>query len=153
MAKAVSFWATVILFVNLFCRLNISLAGQLPEWASGYPRNSGNPSQVMVGVNQGTFAYLDISSVTVDVYDPPYYQITGMIRLVKNDNVVTEFYCRWKYVWSEYVYDRKMYELLKDTWQYIPMRDMPHAFLMSRVGGEIAWWSCYGMDFYGDPLK
>ena len=70
-----------ILFVTVFTYGgNAVSAGDLPEWANGLPRKSDNSTYVRMGMHHGHSIYLDLDSITVEIYNPPYYQISGVSR-------------------------------------------------------------------------
>lgn len=144
-----------ILFVTVFTYGgNAVSAGDLPEWANGLPRKSNNSTCVRMGMHHGHSIYLDLDSITVEIYNPPYYQISALFYVLDWDNTfIKKGKFVWKYIWSDYWYDRKMYEHTNDDeWQYIPADELTNAYRDFRLGGEIAWWKCYGIDFYGNPF-
>lgn len=144
-----------ILFVTVFTYGgNAVSAGDLPEWANGLPRKSDNSTYVRMNIQHGCGIYLDLDSIAVEIYNPPYYQIAALFYVFDLDNTfIKKGKYVWKYIWSDYRYDRKMYEHTPhDEWQYIPADELINVHRDLRLGGEIAWWKCYGIDFYGNPF-
>lgn len=144
-------FATVLLYVS-----NVVSARGLPEWANSLPRKPDNSACVLTSIQHGYGLYLDLDSITVENYVPPYYQISASFCVLDmmDNTVVKQGKCVWKYIWSDYKYDRKLYDRVNDEeWQYIPAGKPANTWRASRLGGEIAWWKCYGIDFYGNPFE
>ena len=144
--------------------VSVASAAKLPSWVSENDYLNGDDNYILVNVHrQGDIPqnvsrnYLDVSSVNVEYYDPPEYKINWQGIIIDYTGKRTGRYsatCR--YIWSEYESDRRMYmkDLQKNdgSWELIIPTDTSVHIRSIRKGGEIAWYICYGMDFYGRPL-
>ncbi len=136
---------TMILFVG--CCFLCSTA-----WASGYPDYlNGDRNFLLCGGHMGVGWYVDKSSLVVQQYNPPVYQIAVNVLIVENADrgntapfrVDTE---EFLYNWDE----RAMYRWgeKSSAWHYVPpvgsMAETGHHF-----AGEMAFYIAYHMKFYG----
>lgn len=126
--------------------------------ASNYPKHlNGDPNWVLVNAHQGVAWYMDKSSVAVQKYAPPDYQIAVNVMRVSfttngfdlnllNSPQIYETETHYYY----YNWDSKrMYKLGSDNkWHYMtPVGD--YASTSSVVEGELTFYTAYRMKFYG----
>ena len=123
-----------------------------PQWIKTEHFRNGDTNYVRVGLQQGYASYIKIDTITVLEYSPPTYKIKGVIvTFDPNDRLTREVSETWRYVWSEYEDDRRMFHLNSGEWEEISLSRLCTANASSIVGGEIAWYIAYKMDFYGNP--
>ena len=135
----------ILLLVSFLCTL--LFAGTV---MASYPDYlGGNRNLLLCGGHMGIGWYVDKTSLVVQEYNPPVYQIAVNVLSVPNaDRGNTSFDTHtvyWRYHWDT----RKMYRLDENgTWQYVPpvgsMAQTGHEF-----SGEMAFYLAYHMKFYG----
>ena len=136
---------TMMIFIG--CIFLCSTAG-----ASGYPDYlNGDRNFLLCGGHMGVGWYVDKSSLVVQQYNPPVYQIAVNVLTVEDADrgntapyrVDTE---EFLYNWDE----RAMYRWgeKSSAWHYVPpvgsMAETGHHF-----AGEMAFYIAYHMKFYG----
>ena len=113
------------------------------------PYLNGDRNFILAGAHMGYAWYVDKSSLVVQNYNPPEYQIAVNVVTVPDtdqgnieisDVTTHEFYYQWE--------QRKMYSWRRNAWRYIPpvgtMADTGQEF-----SGEMAFYMVYHMKFYG----
>jgi len=130
-------------------------AEKLPYWVGEAKYLDADNTCVYVDGHQGTDEYIDLTSLVVDIYDPPQYQISANMILVDeygNKRILPE---TWLYKYNSNLADRRMYAKYNNKWNYIPQP--PYGCEANsngvRPGGELIWWISYNMDFYGDTSR
>lgn len=120
-------------------------------FASGYPDYlGGNRNLLFCGGHMGTGWYVDKTSLVVQEYNPPKYQIAVNVLQVNDaDRGNTSYSVHtvyWRYDWNT----RKMYRSNTgyNNWHYVPptgsLAETGHEF-----SGEMAFYLAYHMKFYG----
>ena len=126
--------------------------------ASSYPDHlNGDPNWVLVNAHQGVAWYMDKSSVAVQKYAPPNYQIAVNVMRVSfttNGFDLDLLYSPTIYETETHYYyynwdSKRMYRLGSDNkWHYMtPVGD--YASTSSVIEGELAFYTAYHMKFYG----
>lgn len=121
-------------------------------WASGYPDYlNGDRNFLLCGGHMGVGWYVDKSSLVVQQYNPPVYQLAVNVLIVEDADRGNTVPSRMET--KEYLYnwdERTMYCWWdeKSAWQYIRpvgcMAETGHFF-----AGEMAFYIAYRMKFYG----
>jgi hypothetical protein len=128
---------------------------KLPYWLPEIKYLDGNNTCIYVDCHHGIDKYVDMSSIVVNVYDPPQYQISANMIFVDeygNKKIIPE---TWLYKYNSDFDGRRMYVKYNNKWNYIPQP--PYGCEADsngvRPGGELVWWISYNIDFYGDPSR
>lgn len=136
-------------FLQVFLVMALALLANVVLAAGIYPDYlDTNHNLLLCGGHMGTGWYVDKTSLVVQEYNPPKYQIAVNVVSVSNMDrgsqsvqVNTVYY---RYNWDT----RKMYVLYDGTWHYLPpvgsMAETGHEF-----SGEMAFYLAYHMKFYG----
>lgn len=142
----------VMMSALLLCSTAISEAKQYPDYLNG------DKNFILVNAKQGIAWYMDKSSVAVQKYAPPDYQIAvnvvtvyfssngfdlDLINSPIVDKIETHYYY---YNWES----KKMYMLdsTGNKWRYMPPVG-DYASTSHVVEGELAFYAAYHMKFYG----
>ncbi len=155
---------------SLLCRIKITMLTlatlllSVVASANPYPTTLDNGNLVLVDGGMGVGRYADRSSVAVEQYAPPNYQIAiSMVSVTFSDEYWRQhdtyvggpyrmgesFLLRFRYNW-----DRKSVAYIRgDNWQDWDInRDYSHAEGEPLIpnGAEVAFVSAYNMRFFGD---
>ena len=142
---------TLIFFTGISNKY-VAASPELPSWIKSEQFRNMDSNYIRVGLQQGYEAYIKINTINVLEYSPPVYKIKGLIvTFDPKDRLTYEKSVTWRYVWSEYETDRRMFRLVNNEWEEISLSNLCTANASSIVGGEIAWYVAYKMDFYGNP--
>ena len=150
--KKLRFVRLIIISFLLLGPLSISEASNYPDYLNG------DPNWIMVNAKQGVAWYMDRSSVAVQKYEPPNYQIAiNVVRVSLSSNgfdldlvnspIIHETETHYYYYnWDS----RKMYALDRRTnqWGYMPPVGT-YASTSHVIEGELAFYVAYHMKFYG----
>ncbi|WP_051598471.1 hypothetical protein [Selenomonas ruminantium] len=142
----------VLMSALLLCSNTVSEANQYPDYLNG------DRNWVLVNAKQGMAWYMDKSSVAVQKYAPPNYQIAVNVvtvslssngfelDLINSPRVYETETHYYYYNWDS----RKMYRLdtMANKWNYMPPVG-DYASTSHVIEGELAFYAAYHMKFYG----
>lgn len=136
---------------------HLSYAAELPSWVGAHPYYQGDQNYVLVQGYHGSDMYVDVSSITSKLYEPPLYEISAVVMIVDPQMGTQRFVTEtWRYTYDPQYERRRMYVWgdQENDWKYVPKfgdkgECMANTVLV-RPGGEFAWWQCYRMNFYYD---
>ena len=110
-------------------------------------RYDDNPDYIRVRYAPNSFAYIDLKSVDVQEYNPPYYQIAvNYIVVVERDNSSSRYDIVKRYNWdTKETFHRDEY----GNWKKDEIKDNSARSARSRSFCDALFRAAYGMDFYG----
>ena len=108
----------------------------------------GDPNYKYVwGGNDYTNFYIDLSSIDVQEYNPPHYQIAGTFVSYSGyyHKVGTPKYMVRRYNW----YAKESYHLDNGTWKQDKTNGTDNIAISNRRFADALFRAAYNMDFYG----
>ncbi|WP_026766385.1 hypothetical protein [Selenomonas ruminantium] len=150
------------LFFLLLCSILLSAftadsyaapSKKIPGWIKHGDFFKGSSNYIILQFRQGYATCLDVNTVSVLEYNPPEYKIqASMVTFDPSGRWCDESSRMWKYIWSDVLSERHMYIHESNGWFEIPRLTCKRSNYEEgcMVGGEIAWYISYNMDFYGD---
>ena len=108
-----------------------------------------NPNYEYVFTHRGATSYLDLRTVNVHEYNPPYYQIEGTFVHVTNKGPGQK-----DVVWStscvkRYNYDcKETYSMQNGVWQKDNVSNDSYVALSHKAFANALFRAAYGMNFY-----
>lgn len=129
----------VVMIVAIISAISVSIC-------SAYDYDS-DPNYKFIGNGNGGTWYLDLSSIDVQEYNPPHYQIAGTFIHVSGDASVgySDHYTVKRYNWyAKETYHRNDYgNWVKDE---VSARNMASA--QTKAFANALFYAAYGMNFY-----